>query len=186
MELKYRLLDHPFYQSWSEGVVTKEQLAKYHSSYAEFIELMPQYWSKINAAFNQNSAEAIEVVEDEKSHIPLWADWSHKLPATNDYPRMSELIDTMNTMTPSELLGAVQAFETQQPEVAETKKAGLLKFYGFEEGEVKYFDEHMEEEEHINYGNKLKENYANQAEYKAGFEKGSELFYNGLNLFVTC
>jgi pyrroloquinoline-quinone synthase len=186
MELKYRLLDHPFYQSWSEGTVTKEQLAKYHKSYAEFIELMPQYWHKINKAFNQNTVEAAEIVQDEMSHIPLWADWSHKLPETEEFPRMSELIDSMNKMTPSELLGAVQAFETQQPEVAETKKAGLLKFYGFEENETKYFDEHMKEEEHIEYGNSLKEKFANQDEYKAGFEKGAELFYNGLNLFVTC
>lgn len=186
MELKHRLLDHPFYQSWSEGTVTKEQLAKYHKSYSEFIELMPQYWHKINKAFDQNSAEAMEVVEDEMSHIPLWADWSHKLPATKDYPKMSELMNTMDKMSPSELLGAVQAFETQQPEVAETKKAGLLKFYGFEENETKYFDEHMEEEEHINYGTMLKEKYADQTEYQAGFDKGAELFYNGLNLFVNC
>lgn len=186
MELKFRLLDHPFYQSWTKGEVTEEQLSKYHKSYSEFIELMPQYWHKINKAFNQNSAEAFAVVEDENSHIPLWADWSHKLPVTNDYPRMSELIDTMNKMTPSQLLGAIQAFETQQPEVAATKKAGLLEFYGFQENETKYFDEHMKEEEHINYGQKLKENYANQEEYQYGFDKGAELLYNGLSLFVNC
>jgi pyrroloquinoline-quinone synthase len=186
MELKYRLLDHPFYQAWTKGEVTKEQLAKYHQSYSEFIELMPQYWDKINKAFNQNSAEADSIVQDEASHIKLWADWSHKLPVTQDYPHMSELIGTMNQMTPSELLGAVQAFETQQPEVAATKKAGLLEFYGFEESETKYFDEHMEEEEHISYGNTIREKHANQEEYKAGFDKGAELFYKGLDLFVSC
>jgi len=186
MELKYRLLDHPFYQAWTAGEVTKDQLSKYHKSYAEFIELMPQYWDKINKAFNQDTDLAKEVVADEKSHIPLWANWSNKLPATEGHPRMTEVIEGMNNMTPSELLGAVQAFETQQPEVAETKKAGLLEFYGFDEGDTKYFDEHMEEEEHINYGTMLKEKYANQEEYKAGFDKGSELFYNGLNLFVNC
>lgn len=186
MELKHRLLDHPFYQAWTKGEVTKDQLAKYHKSYSEFIELMPQYWHKINKAFNQNSAEAYSVVEDETSHIELWEKWSHKLPKIKDYPQMSELIGTMNTMTPSELLGAIQAFETQQPEVATTKKAGLLEFYGFNESDVTYFNEHIEEEEHINYGNKLRELYANEQEYKAGFDKGAELYYKGLDLFVAC
>lgn len=174
-----------FYQAWNEGVVTQEQLAKYHRSYAEFIELMPRYWHKINMAFNQDTQEAFEVVEDELSHIPLWADWGTDLPYTKTYPRMAEVIDGLNKMTPSELLGAIQAFETQQPEVAETKRAGLVNHYGVSKDNTKYFDEHTKEEEHIAYGNMLKEKYANKEEYEAGFAKGAELFYNGLNLFVN-
>lgn len=184
MELKYRLLDHPFYQAWTKGEITKEQLSKYHKSYSEFIELMPKYWEKINKSFGITSTEGAQVVADEQNHIALWEKWSSKLPETNEFPRMEEVINSMETMTPSELLGAIQAFETQQPEVAETKKEGLLCHYGYDESETTYFDDHMEEEEHIQFGNSIKEKYANKEEYERGFNRGAELFYKGLDLFV--
>lgn len=181
----YRLLDHPFYQAWTKGEVSMSQLANYHKSYSEFIELMPQFWQKINDGFQVDTAEAREVVEDEKSHIDHWAKWAHRLPETDSYSRMSDVIDTLKEMTASELLGAIQAFEMQQPEVAETKKAGLLEHYGYEESDTTYFDEHMEEEEHIAFGNDLKEKYAVQQEYENGFATGAKLYYDALDLFMN-
>jgi pyrroloquinoline quinone (PQQ) biosynthesis protein C len=87
-------------------------------------------------------------------------------------------------MTPSELLGALHSFEIQQPEVAESKKDGLLKHYGFSEKDLKYFDEHMNEQDHISYGKYLKEEFADEEEFNKGFERGSELFFKNLNLFM--
>ncbi len=184
MELKFRLLEHPFYQAWTMGEVTTQQLSVYHKSYADFIEMMPKYWDKINKAFGSEGDLAEKIVNEEFEHIALWNKWSDKLPTSNEYPSMADIMDAMNTMSPSELLGAIQAFEIQQPEVAKTKKEGLLKWYGFNEAETTYFDEHMNEIEHIEYGNQIR-NKANEAEYKAGFDKGAELFYNGLNKFLN-
>ena len=186
MDLKFRLLDHPFYQAWTAGEVTPEQLSNYHKSYAEFIELMPQYWEKISNAFAKDSELAKEVIADETGHIELWQKWFGRLPQTDSFPKMTEVINSMSNMTPSELLGAVQAFEMQQPEVAKTKKEGLILHYGFTEKETLYSDDHMVEEEHIQFGNYLRENFANKDEYQKGFDKGAELFYNGLNLFTEC
>ncbi len=185
MQNTFRLLDHPFYQAWTKGEVSPEQLANYHKSYSEFIELMPHFWQKVIDGLEADSAEAREVVEDEKSHIGLWAKWAHRLPETNGYSRMSDLIDTLQEMTPSELLGAVQAFEMQQPEVAETKKAGLIEHYGYNDSDTTYFDEHMEEEEHIAYGNRLREEYAVANEYEHGYTTGAKLFYDALDLFLN-
>lgn len=185
MKKEYRLLNHPFYKDWTKGEVSLPQLANYHKSYSEFIELMPLYWQKINDGFQLNSPEAKEIVEDEQSHIDHWAKWAHRLPQIDSHNRMSELIDTLNEMTPSELLGAIQAFETQQPEVAETKKAGLLEHYGYKETDTTYFDEHMEEEEHIAYGNKIKEEHADAEEYEYGYNTGAKLFYDALDLFMA-
>lgn len=184
MELKHKLLDHPFYQAWTMGDITMDQLSVYHKSYADFIELMPVYWNKINEAFGAKGDLAEKIVNEEFEHIALWHKWSDRLPVANEYPKMSDIIEALDGMTPSELLGAVQAFEIQQPGVAETKKDGLLKHYGFTNEETVYFDEHMEEEHHINYGNKIRE-MAVEAEYRAGFDKGAELFYNGLNKFMN-
>ncbi|MCX6147296.1 MAG: hypothetical protein NTW25_08620 [Candidatus Kapabacteria bacterium] len=185
MELKYKLLDHPFYQAWTMGEVTFEQLSKYHRSYNEFIELMPVYWDRINKGFNLTDSDSKRIVEDETRHIGQWQIWLDKLPQTESFPKMEEILSTFANMTPSELLGAVQAFEMQQPEVAFTKKEGLLKHYGYNDVELVYFDEHMEEAAHINYGLSIKDKYANAEEFQRGFDKASEVLYNGLDLFLN-
>lgn len=185
MELKHKLLDHPFYQAWTKGEITKEQLAKYHSSYNEFITEMPNFWQKVIDGFGENSTFASKVVKDETEHIDLWQEWSSKLPITNEFPSMSDLNQELNTMTTSELLGAIQAFEVQQPEVAETKKAGLLEHYGYEASELTYFDDHMEEEAHIAFGKSLAKRFADKKEFERGFNRGAELFYNALDKYLN-
>ncbi len=185
MELNKRLLEHPFYQSWSKGTVTMDQLAKYSKSYADFIELMPSYWERITTGLNANTEDSLKIINEEKSHIELWSQWSDLLPATDTYPKMTELLNAFELMSPSELLGAVHAFEIQQPEVAVTKKEGLLKYYGYNESDLNYFDEHVNEQDHIDFGDKLKP-MANQQEFINGFNVGQELIYSGLDLFVDC
>ncbi len=185
MELKHRLLDHPFYQSWTKGEITLDQLAKYHSSYNEFIELMPKYWQKIITSFNEESNFAKSVVDDETAHIALWQTWKDKLPKTDSFPRMSDVINELDSMSNSELLGAIHAFEMQQPEVAETKKEGLMCHYGYEAAELKYFDEHMDEEAHIAFGRQIAKRHANETEFNNGFNRGAELFYNALDKYLN-
>lgn len=184
MELKHKLLEHPFYQAWTMGEVTPEQLSAYHKSYTEFIEEVPKYWTKIAEAFGQTEA-AQHIIDEETAHIDLWTKWQGKLPEVNSFPRMKNVLSSFANMTPSELLGAVHAFEIQQPGVAQTKKDGLLKWYGFNEGETIYFDEHIAEEDHIQFGTMLANNFANKEEFARGFDKGAELVYNGLDLFVA-
>jgi len=185
MELKYRVLEHPFYQSWTKGEITLDQLAKYHKSYAGFIENMPVYWQKINDTFNPESTFGKKVVADETHHIELWEKWAPKLPAVNEFPTMQSIIDELDAMNPSQLLGAIQAFEMQQPEVAKTKKEGLLCHYNMTEAETVYFDDHMEEEAHIAYGASLKARFANQEDFEVGFNRGAELFYKGLDMYLN-
>jgi pyrroloquinoline-quinone synthase len=185
MELKHKLLDHPFYQAWTHGQITLEQLSKYHKSYNDFIVMMPEFWSKVQTSFGVNDADGRRVVADETEHIDLWQNWAAKLPATESFPSMKPIIDEFNAMTPSELLGAIQAFEIQQPAVAITKREGLHCHYGYTAQETVYFDEHEQEQFHIDYGTKLKNQYANNEEFQKGFDRGAELIYNGLDLFLN-
>lgn len=185
MELSKKLLDHPFYQSWTKGEITMEQLSKYHASYAEFIARVPEYWQKAIEGMGDNSAYGKTVVAEETEHIALWDEWKSNLDATAEFPRMTEIMETLDSMTASELLGAIHAFEIQQPEVAKTKKEGLMCHYGYKEEDLKYFDDHQEEEGHIRFGAMLAEKSANKEEFEAGFKRGSEIFYNGLDLFLN-
>ena len=185
MILKHKLLEHPFYQAWGKGEITKEQLSSYAASYNEFISMVPEFWNIVISTFDSKSKDGLKILKDENSHIGLWQKWSEKLPVTVQYPSMNNEINAFANMNPSELLGAIHAFEIQQPEVAMTKKEGLMKHYGFEESDLIYFDEHINEAEHIKYGDSLAKNFANYSDFERGFEKGSEIIYKSLDKFIN-
>ena len=165
------------------GEIPESSLAAYHRSYGEFIRKVPGYWERIVEAFQPGLAHGSPVVREEEYHARLWDAWGSRLPSPESFPRLNALTDAMDTMTPSSLLGALQAFEIQQPEVARTKKQGLISHYGVPEDELTYFDEHQKEEGHIAYGRSLAERYACKEEYERGFREGAELVYRSLDLF---
>jgi pyrroloquinoline-quinone synthase len=185
MTLKKKLLDHPFYQAWTEGKITNEQLSIYADAYLGLIEKIPYFWEKSIKEFGVENPAAEEVIADELSHIPMWKNWSGKLEKNNNALNLNDLITELEGMNASELLGAIHSFEIQQPEVAKTKKDGLIKFYGFDSSDLKYFDEHMNEEKHIKLGADIAKQYAIAEDFNKGFERSSELFYYGLDRFLN-
>jgi pyrroloquinoline-quinone synthase len=185
MKLKYRLLEHPFYQAWNKGEISMEQLTKYAHSYLEFITQIPLMWSRIDKGLSINSDKIHTIIKEEENHIALWETWYSDMPSIVDYPSMQPLIDSFNRMTASELLGALHSFEIQQPEIAIQKKNVLKSFYNIEDEKLHYFDEHLMEEEHINYGKFIYENYANKKEFIIGAFDGSMSLYKNLDLFLA-
>ena len=183
MILKHKLLEHPFYQAWEKGEITKQQLSNYAKSYNEFITHIPVFWETVINAFDSESPLGKKVIEEEISHISLWNKWAEKLSVSDSYPSLNNEIDAFKKMNASELLGAIHSFEIQQPEVAKTKKAGLLNHYGFSEKETLYFDEHMNEQEHIKYGEFLYKNFANKEDFERGFNEGAKLIYHSLDKY---
>ena len=167
MQVQPRLLDHPFYVAWMKGEVSQKTLAAYHRSYAEFIQRIPSYWQTVVKAFQPHLTHTSSVVQEELHHIDLWEKWGKRFTPPDDFPRMQSVLDLLDGMTPSQLLGAIHAFEVQQPEVARTKKEGLLRHYGFRHEELRYFDEHENEECHLAYGRWLAGCFANPAEFNA-------------------
>ncbi|MDQ1265923.1 MAG: pyrroloquinoline-quinone synthase [Bacteroidota bacterium] len=181
MELKYKLLNHPFYQDWEMGKISAGQLSKYAASYREFIERMPSFWSSISVSFGNDLAE---IIAEETNHIELWDRWAYLLSKDKYFPSMQEIVNEFDKMTPSELLGALHSFEVQQPEVALTKKNGLLRHYGFERTDLLYFDEHINEQKHIDKALEIAAVSADRIQFENGLARGSELLYRGLDLFL--
>lgn len=186
MEPRQRLLDHPFYRAWTKGEITRDQLGAYHRSYAEFIRQVPVYWERVVLAFDEQAPGGREIVAEERSHIALWEEWGEDFPATGTAPGMSDVCREFDRLTPSQLLGALHAFEVQQPEVARTKRDGLLRFYGFRGEQLRYFDEHENEAKHIAFGSRMAETFADRKEFEAGFARGAEVVYHSLDRFVVC
>ncbi|MFB6262984.1 MAG: iron-containing redox enzyme family protein [Bradymonadaceae bacterium] len=183
MELKVELLEHPFYQAWKAGDVTVEQLSEYAEAYQELMDQIPELWAHVVEELGLGE-QGREVVAEETEHAQLWTDWRMVLPAPEDAPRLDDLLSALAEMNASELAGALHAYEVQQPDVAETKREGLLEYYGFDEDQVEFFDEHAEnEDEHIALGEYVREHAADREAFDRGFERGARLIYDSLDQF---
>src|SRR5215470_11644382 len=141
------LLKHPFYQLWSQGRLTVENLREYAISYYPHVAAFPTYVSGVHsgcedAALRQELLEnLIEEERGSENHPALWRRFAQALgaPASDlaSAPRTPEVADAIAEFRRStregsvaEGLAALYAYESQIPEVSKTKREGLAAFYG--------------------------------------------------------
>jgi len=153
-----RLLDHPFYNAWSKGELTREALQTYAAQYYHWVMAFPTWLSAThaNAADFELRQEILENLIDEErgpeNHPELWLRFCDALGLDRDAVRRVELlpetrqaIESMRTlsrwMPPAASLAALYAYESQQPEVMKTKREGLRDHYKITSGH-EYFDVH--------------------------------------------
>ena len=139
---EYNLLDHPFYQAWRVGELPIEALKCYAREYGAFISTMPKGWETLKDT---------ETAEEETEHIDMWADFADGLNtevSEAQIPQVKSLLDTAEDLfSQSETaLGALYAFEAQQPATAKSKLAGLKEFYQLPKKVEPYFETHSHNE----------------------------------------
>lgn len=122
---RWNLLNHPFYKSWSAGTLPVEALACYAREYGAFIGLLPLGWE---------SQQDTETADEEREHAELWGDFASALRTIVGTPAIAEsqaLCDTARTLfaEPATAMGALYAFEAQQPPTATSKLDGLRQHY---------------------------------------------------------
>ena len=138
----YNLLNHPFYQAWSAGELPIDALKCYAREYGAFISTLPKGWETLND---------LETAEEETEHIDMWADFAEGLNTrVSDarVPQVNTLLETADKLFSDgeTALGALYAFEAQQPETAKSKLAGLKTFYQLPEKVEPYFETHSHNE----------------------------------------
>lgn len=138
----YNLLNHPFYQAWSAGELPLEALRSYAREYGAFISMLPEGWTAVDDA---------EIAAEEIEHIDLWADFAAGLDTVvteAQIPQVKALIETAHELfsESTTALGALYAFETQQPATAQSKLTGLKAFYQLPESVEPYFLTHSHNE----------------------------------------
>jgi pyrroloquinoline-quinone synthase len=140
------LLKHPFYQLWSQGKLTRENLREYAISYYPHVAAFPTYVSGVHsgcedAALRQELLE--NLIEEERgteNHPALWRRFAVALGADASElaaaPRTPEVADAIAEFRRDARrlggrgLAALYAYESQIPEVSKTKREGLGAFYG--------------------------------------------------------
>jgi pyrroloquinoline-quinone synthase len=155
------LLKHPFYQKWQQGELTLEHLRGYASQYWHHVLAFPQYVSAAHAICpNQPDRQELleNLIEEERgdeNHPELWLRFGEGVGNTRDaiaasspLPETSQLVDTFRDATMrrsfAEACAALYVYESQVPEVAKTKIAGLKRFYGIDdERSLQFFEVHI-------------------------------------------
>lgn len=135
---QHNLLNHPFYQAWSAGTLPVEALKTYAEEYGAFIAVIPQGWAVQGDE---------ETEHEEQEHRELWDDFASALNTQIGEARLPEtkaLMQAANDLflSPVTALGALYAFEVQQPATAQSKLEGLKAHYQLPAQAEPYFEVH--------------------------------------------
>lgn len=156
----YDLLKHPYYQAWSKGELTREDLREYASEYWHHVSAFPAYLSALHSHLPDGKLRRVvlENLADEEGldsgtpHSDLWMDFARGMGAREDAvrarnlgPETRALLDHFRAAmqcSPAAALAALYAYESRVPAIARTKDDGLTHHYGADAATRRYFTVH--------------------------------------------
>jgi pyrroloquinoline-quinone synthase len=156
------LLKHPFYLAWTRGELSTAALTDYAKQYYHHVAAFPTYLSAVHARCDDQPTrkQLLRNLIDEEAgspnHPELWKRFATglgveevDLEQTAQEPETKNLIGAFQSIcgerSTAEGLAALYAYESQIPEICESKIDGLKKHYGFTDPEdYEYFTVHRE------------------------------------------
>ena len=143
------VLQHPFYVRWSEGTLTREELATYSGQYRHAVVALAAASRRAAPAADGALREHLEDhAAEETAHIELWDRFVAETGGSSSdaaTPESAECAAAWEGRDRDVLatLVALYAIESAQPKISEVKQQGLVDLYGFQEGPATdYFDIH--------------------------------------------
>ena len=148
------LLNHPFYEMWSEGKLEFQSLVGYSKEYYQLAKQVPKLMEPIvDMAPSDVKSELISNMNEESDHIRLWENFAFSMGITKDdltsyqgLKKTNEAVNNLASLMESYDEGAcaMYAFEKEIPKISKTKMEGLKNFYGLDSKDAtEYFEEHM-------------------------------------------
>jgi len=139
---RWNLLESAFYQAWSAGTLPVDALKTYAHEYGAFISKIADGWQ---------AHGDVAIAAEEREHVEMWREFAKSLgtdigePAT---PAVRELTQVTERRFSESVdsLGALYAFEAQQPATATSKLEGLRKHYDLDASAETYFEVHATDE----------------------------------------
>ncbi|MES1227083.1 MAG: iron-containing redox enzyme family protein [Armatimonadota bacterium] len=136
----FDLNKHPFYQDWRMGTLPTEKLKAYAAEYGAFVATIDKGWETLGF-------EAY--AEEEREHDALWQDFRKEL--NSGYVAVNPATDVLTHAaktffaSKAEAVGALYAFEAQQPHTSRSKLDGLKEHYSFSDKAQEYFVVHADD-----------------------------------------
>ncbi|MEA2248940.1 MAG: pyrroloquinoline-quinone synthase, partial [Solirubrobacteraceae bacterium] len=136
---RHDVLTHSFYQRWSAGELTREELAVYAGQYRHAVVALAQ--ASDSAA--RTAAPALRAglerhAAEEASHVALWDDFADAVGGSSTDAAAPETQACAQAWAGGEQrpflasLVALYAIESAQPAISATKRAGLAEHYGID------------------------------------------------------
>jgi len=165
---EWNVLEHPFYQRWSAGELTREELADYSGQYRYATEAIARMSSDIAAAAPAGERAGLEAhAAEEASHVALWDGFVREVGGTVGAEPNAETLDCVEAWTKADGFGKqlarMYAVESGQPPISKTKTEGLSAHYDIHDGPGnQYFTVHETMDvEHAEAGRALIERHMN-------------------------
>ncbi len=143
---RWNVLRHPFYQRWTAGTLTAEELARYSGQYRHAVEAIAAVSEGAAAAAPDHPGLREHAVE-EREHVALWDEFVSAAggdTALDPTPETAECVSAW--AADGDLLArlaTLYAIEAAQPEISRVKREGLVASYGFADGDgTRYFEVH--------------------------------------------
>lgn len=174
---RHDVLNHPFYQRWSAGELTRDELAYYAGEYHHAVcGLAEGVAMTAEAAADVKEREALLVhAAEEADHVAMWRKFADAVgtePLHIEGDGRSESVECREAWGEAagkgylEGLVTLYAIESGQPAISETKLKGLKDFYGYQDGPAtEYFELHATlDKEHSAHSRKLIERHLEDAD----------------------
>jgi pyrroloquinoline-quinone synthase len=133
---RWDVLRHPFYQRWSAGELTSQELARYSGQYRHAVEAIADMSESVADALPEHGDLRRHAAE-ELGHVRLWDGFLGEAggdAADEPTPETAECVRTWTEGDALETLARLYAVESGQPAISATKREGLLERYGFADG----------------------------------------------------
>jgi pyrroloquinoline-quinone synthase len=170
----WNVLEHPFYQRWSAGELSREELAAYSGQYRHATAAIARLSASVaESAPPDERAELRRHAAEEEAHVALWDGFVEAIGGDADAaptPQTQECVEAW-TADDSRLcqLARLYAIESGQPAISRTKREGLAAHYGIGDGPGnEYFRVHQKADvEHAAEGRSLIEAHLAEADPEA-------------------
>src|ERR1043166_4078614 len=146
------MLSHPFYQAWTEGRLSLDDLRAYARQYFHHVEAFPRAVSAVHSAcpdrdgrrmLAENLAEEEGIEAGKQDHATLWLMFACGLGENAETKALIETFRRLSRHSYASGLGALYAYESQFPGVASAKIEGLVDRYGIgDEPTLRFFRVH--------------------------------------------
>jgi len=140
---RWNVLRHPFYEQWTAGALTPEQLARYSGQYRYAVEAI----ATVSERAAEDRPELADHAVEEREHVAVWDGFVAAAggeAAADATPETAECVYAWSA--DGDLLSqlvTLYAIEAAQPEISRIKRDGLLSSYGFVDGAgTEYFRVH--------------------------------------------
>jgi pyrroloquinoline-quinone synthase len=168
---RWNVLEHPFYQRWSAGELSRAELAAYSGQYRHATAAIADLSAAVaESAPDAERAELRRHAEEEEAHVALWDGFVEAVGGDAAAAPTAETRGCVDAWTAGDdrlsQLVRLYAIESGQPAIAETKRLGLAEHYGIGDGPGnEYFRVHEQADvEHAAEGRSLIEAHLDGAD----------------------